>query len=44
LLTRFREIHFKPYTEEEFIEIAVKILDREEGIDRHVAILIAGEY
>jgi Holliday junction DNA helicase RuvB len=41
LLTRFRDIHFKPYTEEEFIEIVVNILDREEGIDRDIALLIA---
>ena len=41
LLTRFRDIHFKPYTEEEFIEIVVNVLDREEGIDREIALLIA---
>jgi Holliday junction DNA helicase RuvB len=41
LLTRFRDIHFKPYTEEEFVEIVVNILDREEGIDRDIALLIA---
>jgi MoxR-like ATPase len=41
LLTRFRDIHFKPYTEEEFVEIVVNILDREEGVDRDIAILIA---
>src|SRR6266516_1408418 len=41
LLTRFRDIHFKPYTEEEFVDIAVEILDREEGLDRDVAIVIA---
>jgi Holliday junction DNA helicase RuvB len=41
LLTRFRDIHFKPYTEEEFIEIVVNILDREEGIDGDIALLIA---
>ena len=40
LLTRFRDIHFKPYTEEEFIEIVVNVLDRE-GIDREIALLIA---
>ena len=40
LLTRFRDIHFKPYTEEEFVEIVVKILDRE-GVDRDIALLIA---
>ena len=41
LLTRFRDIHFKPYTEEEFVEIVVNVLDREEGVDRDIAILIA---
>jgi MoxR-like ATPase len=41
LLTRFRDIHFKPYTEEEFIEIVVNVLDREEGVDRDIALLIA---
>ena len=41
LLTRFRDIHFKPYSEEEFVEIVVNVLDREEGIDRDIAILIA---
>jgi MoxR-like ATPase len=41
LLTRFRVIQFKPYTEQEFVEIAVNILDKEEGIDRDVALLIA---
>jgi hypothetical protein len=41
LLTRFRDIHFKPYTEEEFVEIVVNVLDREEGVDRDVALLIA---
>ena len=41
LLTRFRDIHFKPYLEGGFIEIVVEVLDREEGIDRNIAILIA---
>src|ERR687893_2118536 len=41
LLTRFRDIHFKPYTEEEFVEIVVNVLDREEGIERDIALLIA---
>src|SRR5215212_2014996 len=41
LLTRFRDIHFKPYTEEEFVKIVVNILDREEGVDRDIALLIA---
>jgi DNA polymerase III delta prime subunit len=33
LLTRFRDIHFKPYTEEEFVEIVVNVLDSEEGVE-----------
>jgi hypothetical protein len=41
LLTRFRDIHFKPYTEEEFVQIVVNVLDREEGVDRDMALLIA---
>jgi MoxR-like ATPase len=41
LLTRFTVFHFKPYTEEEFVEIVVNVLDREEGVDRDVALLIA---
>ena len=41
LLTRFRDIHFKPYTQEEFVEIVVNILDREEGVDRDIALIIA---
>jgi Holliday junction DNA helicase RuvB len=41
LLTRFRDIHFKPYTEEEFVNIVVNVLDREEGVDRDIALLIA---
>jgi Holliday junction DNA helicase RuvB len=41
LLTRFRDIHFKLYTEEEFVEIVVNVLDREEGVDRDIALLIA---
>ena len=41
LLTRFRDIHFKPYTEEEFVEIVINVLDREEGVDRDIALLIA---
>jgi Holliday junction DNA helicase RuvB len=41
LLTRFKDIHLKPYTEQEFVNIAVEILDREEGIDRDVATMIA---
>jgi Holliday junction DNA helicase RuvB len=34
-------IHFKPYTEEEFGEIVVNVLDREEGVDRNAALIIA---
>jgi DNA replicative helicase MCM subunit Mcm2 (Cdc46/Mcm family) len=41
LLTRFRDIHFKPYTEEEFVNIAVEVLDREEAVDRDIATTIA---
>jgi MoxR-like ATPase len=41
LLTRFTIFHFKPYTEEEFVEIVVNVLDREEGVDRDIALLIA---
>ena len=41
LLTRFRDIHFKPYSEEEFTNIVVNVLDKEEGIDRDIALLIA---
>jgi Holliday junction DNA helicase RuvB len=41
LLTRFRDIHFKPYTEEEFVNIAVEVLDREEAVDREIATIIA---
>jgi Holliday junction DNA helicase RuvB len=41
LLTRFTAIHLKPYTEEEFVKIAVEILERQEGIDREIAALIA---
>jgi Cdc6-like AAA superfamily ATPase len=41
LLTRFRDIHFKPYSEEEFVEIVINVLDREEGVDRDIALLIA---
>ena len=36
-----QDIHFKPYTEEEFVEIVVNVLDREEGTDRDIALLIA---
>src|SRR5215208_2256282 len=41
LLTRFRDIHFRPYAEEEFVEIVVNVLDKEEGVDRTLALLIA---
>jgi MoxR-like ATPase len=41
LLTRFAIFHFKPYTEEEFVDIVVNVLDREEGVDRDIALLIA---
>jgi Holliday junction DNA helicase RuvB len=41
LITRFRVIQFKPYTEQEFVEIAVNILERGEGVDRDVALIIA---
>jgi DNA replicative helicase MCM subunit Mcm2 (Cdc46/Mcm family) len=41
LITRSRVIQFKPYTEEEFMEIVVNVLDREEGVDRDVALIIA---
>jgi Holliday junction DNA helicase RuvB len=40
LLTRFRDIHFKPYSEEEFTNIVVNVLDKE-GVDRDIALLIA---
>jgi DNA replicative helicase MCM subunit Mcm2 (Cdc46/Mcm family) len=41
LLTRFRDIHFKPYSVKEFTNIVVNVLDKEEGVDRDVALLIA---
>ncbi|MGC2427651.1 MAG: hypothetical protein WA421_11490 [Nitrososphaeraceae archaeon] len=41
LLTRFTVIHLKPYTREEFVEIAVNILNRDEGIDKDAAKFIA---
>ena len=40
LISRFRDIHFKPYTEEEFVEIVVNVLDREEGADRDIGLLM----
>src|SRR5688500_11176321 len=39
LLTRFTVFHFKPYTKEEFLEIVVNVLDRDEGVDRDIALL-----
>jgi holliday junction DNA helicase RuvB len=41
LLTRSRDIYFKPYSEEEFTNIVVNVLDKEEGVDRDIALLIA---
>ena len=41
LITRFTVIQFKPYTEEEFSEIVVNVLDKEEGVERDVALIIA---
>ena len=41
LLTRFTIIHLKPYTKEEFVEIAVNVLNRDEGIEKNVAKCIA---
>ena len=35
LLTRFTVIHLKPYTKGEFVEIAVNVLNRDEGIDKY---------
>jgi MoxR-like ATPase len=40
LLSRFTVIHFKPYTEDEFREIVVNVLDRE-GVDKGIALIIA---
>jgi hypothetical protein len=34
-------IFISNHTEEEFIEIVVNVLDREEGVDRDIALLIA---
>ena len=44
LITRFRVIQFKPYTEEEFVEIVLDVLDREEGVDRDVLSLLQTVY
>jgi hypothetical protein len=41
LLTGFTIIHLKPYTKEEFVEIAVNVLNREERIEKDVAKFIA---
>ena len=41
LLTRFTVIHLKPYSKEEFVEIAVNVLNRDEGFDKDVAKFIA---
>lgn len=41
LLTRFTATHLKPYTKEEFVEIAVNVLNRDEGIEIEVAKFIA---
>jgi hypothetical protein len=34
-------MHFKTYTEEQFVNIAVEILDKGEGLERDLATLIA---
>ena len=36
----FTVIHLKSYTKQEFVEIAVKVLSREEGIEKDVATVI----
>ena len=41
LLAGFTVIHLKPYTKEEFVEIAVNVLNRDEGIEKDVAKFIA---
>jgi DNA replicative helicase MCM subunit Mcm2 (Cdc46/Mcm family) len=41
LLTRFTVIHLKPYTKEEFVEIAINILNRDESIEKEMARFIA---
>jgi replication-associated recombination protein RarA len=41
LLTRFTVIHLKPYTKEEYLKIAVNVLNRSEGIEKDVAKFIA---
>ena len=41
LITRFTVIHLKHYAREEFVEIAVNVLNRDEGIEKDVAKFIA---
>lgn len=41
LITRFTVIQFKPYTEDEFSGIVANVLDREEGVEKDVALIIA---
>lgn len=36
LLTRFSVIRLKSYTKEEFVEIVVKVLNRDEGIEKYM--------
>ena len=40
LVTRFTVINVKPYTEDEFVDITIHVLEKE-GIDRDVAVIIA---
>jgi Holliday junction DNA helicase RuvB len=35
------QFFFKPYAQVEFVNIVVNVLDREEGVDRDIALLIA---
>jgi ATP-dependent Lon protease len=35
LLTRFSVIRLKSYTKEEFVEIVVKVLNRDKGIEKY---------
>jgi MoxR-like ATPase len=41
LLTRFTVIHLKPYTKEDFEQIAINVLNKEENIENDVAKFIA---
>jgi len=41
LLTRFTVIHLKLYTKDEFVEIAVNVLNRDERIEKDVSRFIA---